>query len=77
LEDKVAELCLSPSNQVPISLLKGKNAQEAYDRSQQEYQEALKDALTNYELDSGEIFKSIAWNMEVQKLSGNPEAEIK
>ncbi|MFB6208792.1 MAG: hypothetical protein ABEJ56_01490 [Candidatus Nanohaloarchaea archaeon] len=77
LEDKVAELCLYPSNQVPISLLKGKTAKEAYGRSQQEYQEALRDALTNYELDSGEIFKSVAWNMEVQKLSGDTEADIK
>lgn len=76
LEDKVAELCLAPSNQVPISLIKGKTAGEAYNNSQRKYQEALRKALANYELDDGEIFKSVAWNMDVQTVVGDSKATL-
>jgi len=36
LNDSVAKLFLEPSNQVPISLIKGRNVKESYDKSQKE-----------------------------------------
>lgn len=67
-DDKLASPILKASNEVPHALIEGKEAKEAYNRSQQKYKEMMKKAVANYELDNGQVFNALAHNRENQVL---------
>ncbi len=75
-KDKVAELFLSSSNQVPISILKGNNCQEAYDNGKKSMLKCIKRVLRNKTPDSFRIAEALLNNYLGQTLLGNKEARL-
>ncbi|MFB6187597.1 MAG: hypothetical protein ABEI86_12125, partial [Halobacteriaceae archaeon] len=67
---------LEASNEVPETLISGKKASRAYERSQQKYKEAMQEMLAGYDLGKREIFNALASNKENQVLIGDENASI-
>ena len=80
LEDILAKPNMISALTVPIKLLKGAKASEAFDKSQEKYQEFIDDYLwndakyTKEELDR--VLPFLMANKKAQKLHGNKDAEV-
>lgn len=73
-KDNIAPLFLEPSNSIPISILKGKTAQEAHISSKKAIIKNMKKALRKSDRDSLAVAESLWNNYEGQALIGNPQA---
>jgi hypothetical protein len=78
LSDKRAGKYLNASNQVPLSLIKGKTAEESSEKSKDYFKKAIKSLLTNgrNDPDAIEDAKNLWWNMTHQVCLGNQDARI-
>lgn len=78
LSDKRAGKYLNASNQVPLSLIKGKTAEKASKKSKDHFKKAIKSLLTNgrNDPDAIEDAKNLWWNMTHQVCLGNRNARI-
>lgn len=74
--DKVAEHILVSSNQVPISVINGKTAEEAYERSQRRWEEERAKVKENYDPENQWLLGALKLNKQRQKLVGNPDATL-
>lgn len=67
LEDNTAKLFLEPSNQVGISLIKGNNAKEAYQKSQDYFRRNIRHLLTSESpQEEKETLPFLLWDMRHQ-----------
>ena len=77
LKDSIAASFLKPSNKLSISLLKGNTAQEASNKSKEEFRKEIKKFLSSKAIDgSGRIASALFWDMSSQAVIGNQEARI-
>jgi len=78
LEDKKAKLFLEPSNQVAISLLKGRSAGEASVNSKQYFIRNIQKLITsdNKSSENLQFISALYWNFKNQICLGNKEAII-
>lgn len=74
--DKVAEHILVSSNQVPLSLIDGKTAEKAYNKSQRRWEEERAKVKENYDPENQWLLGALRLNKQRQKLIGNPDAEL-
>jgi len=75
-KDKVAEIFLSSSNQVPISILKGSSCQEAHENSKKIMLKYIKKLLKNKSADSFRLAEALLNNYLGQTLLGNKETTL-
>jgi hypothetical protein len=77
LENKVAELYMIPSNYVPISLLKGHEAEESNQRSIELYKKTIKELYqAGSKSEFYEEIKFLYHDMIHQVCLGNPKAKL-
>lgn len=77
LKDNIASSFLRPSNQVAISLLKGKTTKESSEKSKKEFKKEIKKYLSSsYEEGTEQIISYLLWDMDNQVVLGNPEAKL-
>ncbi len=77
LRDTVAESFMQPSNHLSISLLKGKTAGEAANRSKEYFQKEIRKYLTGESIEGSEqIVRGLLWDMTNQVVLGNLDAKI-
>jgi len=71
-QDKTAELFLTPSNQVVISLLKGHSAEEAHANSKRSFVRNIKKLLSSQTSSSdSQAVRYLIWDMQHQVCLGN------
>jgi len=71
-DDKVADLFLTPSNQVMVSLLKGHTAQEAHESSVKYFKKNLRKLLTSTSTDKeSATIPYLLWDMQSQVVVGD------
>ncbi len=75
-KDKVAELFLSSSNQISISILKGNSCQEAHDNGKKSIIKSIKKVLRGKTPDSYRIAEALLNNYLGQVLLGNKESRL-
>jgi hypothetical protein len=76
-EDKLANIFKEASNEIPLSLLKGKNAQHAYEGSQRKHMEMIRKFGTSEALlEWKELRFWLFWNMKFQRMQGDGQATI-
>lgn len=61
-EDSFARPILNASNAVPNSLIKGKSARKAFEKSQKKYKEMMRKVTTNYTLGKQQVLSALAFN---------------
>jgi hypothetical protein len=77
LKDNIASSFIKPSNILSLSLLKGKTAKESSEKSKEEYKKEIRNYFTSNSIEGAErIAVGLFWNMNNQKVIGNPEAKI-
>lgn len=77
LKDNVAASFLKPSNMVSISLLKGKPAKEASNKSKEEFKKEIMGYSSSSAFEGAErIVAALVWDMTSQIVLGNTEAKI-
>ena len=77
LKDNMAASFLNPSNKLSISLLKGNTAQEASNKSKEEFKKEIKKFLIGNSISgSDRIATALFWDLNSQVVLGNPDAEI-
>lgn len=77
LEDKTAEIFLKPSNQIVISLLKGKTTSESNERSKGLYKKQIQEYSTSdATLDQKELVPLLVWNYHHQVCLGDQNAKL-
>lgn len=77
LEDKTAELFLEPSNQVAISLLKGRTAGEAHQNSKRFFFRNIQKLLTSESsLEDSSTLRYLFWDMQHQVCLGDQSAVL-
>lgn len=77
LEDETAKLYLEPSNILVSSILEGETAGEAYQKSQEKFQENINVLLTTESTDDDrDLAPYLYWDMEHQVCLGDKEAKI-
>ena len=81
LKDNYAGPVLESALEVPVQLVKGKTAKEAYDKSQEKYQKMIdKYTLSSYKYTTEEltlILPVLEWNKKCQVLHGNGDIKIR
>ncbi|SRR3989339_334425 len=75
LNDKTAELFISPSNQLVISILKGHTASEAYEKSQKFFMKNIQKLVTSDSSDS-ELIQYLLWDKMHQVCLGDDKAVL-
>ena len=76
-KDHIAESFLSPATKISISLLNGKTAQEALNRSKEDFKKELRRFITGSAIDGADrIAAALLWDMTNQVVLGNKEARI-
>lgn len=77
LKDKIANSFLQPSNELGISLLKKKTAEESSTRSKEAFKKETKKFLASSSIEGGEmIIMALLWNLENQIVLGNKKARF-
>lgn len=77
LKDNIAASFLNPSNRLSISLLKGNSAQEASNRSREDFKKEIKKFITESSISGSErIAIALLWDMDNQVVLGNTNAKI-
>jgi hypothetical protein len=77
LDDKIAELFLTPSNHVVVSLLKGHKAQDASNRSKDLSRKTVQALVTSTATTESMFYAKLIWsNMQNQVCHGNGNARI-
>lgn len=77
LEDKTAEFFLEPSNQIAISLLKGNNTGNSYQKSQQYFRRNIRRSLTSETASADkENVPFLLWDMKHQVCLGDQNASL-
>jgi len=77
LKDKIASSFLQPSNELSISLLKNKTAEEASIKSKDAFKKETRKFLASNSIEGGEmIIMALLWNMENQIVLGNKQARF-
>ncbi len=77
LKDKIASSFLQPSNELNISLLKKKTAEESSNRSKDAFKKEIEKFSASSSIQGGEmIIMALLWNMENQIVLGNKEARF-
>lgn len=76
LKDTTAAFFLEPSNQVPISLIKGHTTQEAHENSQFHLLKSIKKVMRSGRQDSFLLIEELWNNYDGQVLHGNPAASL-
>jgi len=74
--DNKAKLFLEPSNSIPISLIKGQSAQDAYENSKKLILKNLRKVINTKEEDSFVLAEALWNNYFGQVILGNSEAKI-
>jgi len=77
LDNEVAELYMTPSNQVSMALLKGSTAHEANERSKEHYKKTIQNLiLAGPKSEFYQELPFLYWNMSHQVCLGNPDARL-
>ncbi|NMA44547.1 MAG: hypothetical protein GX950_01925 [Candidatus Diapherotrites archaeon] len=76
LKDNVAKHFLEPTNLAPISLIKGNTVKEAFNKSQDAFDKAIKYFETHYTLQNSHILFALRYNKAVHKMHGKANATI-
>lgn len=77
LADKTAELFLEPSNQVAISLLKGRTVGEAQQNSKKSFLRNIQKLLTSESTpEDSSALRYLLWDMQHQVCLGNQSAVL-
>ncbi len=75
--DTTARLFLEPSNEIPISILKGHSVEEAEKRSKGKFSENIRTLLLgNLTAEEHRMIKLLAWNMQHQVCLGDTSATL-
>jgi hypothetical protein len=77
LNDETAKLFLEPSNQIPLSILKGHSVEEAQERSRAKYQENIENLFSRKLTDEEQqILFYLAWDLRYQVCLGDKNATL-
>ncbi|OGY25468.1 MAG: hypothetical protein A2Z11_03500 [Candidatus Woykebacteria bacterium RBG_16_43_9] len=77
MEDKTVQLFLDPSNQVVLSLLKGNNAEQSYERSREALKRNIRKLLTSESPQADkEAVPYLIWNLRHQVCLGDRGAAL-
>lgn len=75
LKDEIAASFLRPSNKLSISLIRGNSAQQASDKSKEDFKKEIRNFLTSKSIEGGErIAMALFWNLNNQVVLGDKEA---
>mgnify|MGYP001587644496 CR=1 FL=1 len=75
--DNVAALFLDASNEIPISLIKGKTTKDAYNDSQNSFRKKIRSLLTSEStIDQTSTIRFLFWDMKHQVCLGDQDAKI-
>jgi hypothetical protein len=77
LNDETAKLFLEPSNQIPLSILKGHSVEEAQERSKAKYQQNIEVLFSRKMTDEEQqILFYLSWNLRYQVCLGDKDAAL-
>ena len=77
LKDEIAASFLEPSNKLSISLIKGNTAQEASDKSKEEFKSEIRKFMVSKPIEGSErIAMALLWNLNNQIVQGNKNMKI-
>lgn len=77
LKDNIASSFIKPSIRLSISLSKGNSAQEASDKSKEEFKKEIRKFFSSSSIDGAErIAIALLWDMNNQVVLGNKDAKI-
>jgi len=75
-KDAVAEIFLSSSNQIPISIIKGNTCKEAHENSKKQILKSINKILRNKTSDAFRIAEALFNNYSAQTIIGNESASL-